>query len=177
LSCEISVKTIRVETRRCYPDDRSRLPDFGYARGGSPEGASRAYWAGDWFAGEGAMKFVHFAVLSCLGLAATHAWAAQPILLQARTAGELAALCAVSPETPGADAKINYCHGFAQGAVDDRLRVDADKRPFCFPSPAPSRTSTMHEFASWVHADASRREMPVLDGLFTFLHERFPCRP
>ena len=124
-----------------------------------------------------AWRAAGIAVLGLVALPISYAWAAQPVILQARTAGDLAALCAANPEAPGADAKINFCHGFAQGAVDDRLRVDADKRPFCFPSPAPSRTATMHEFASWVHSDASRRELPVLDGLFTFLHERFPCKP
>jgi hypothetical protein len=114
-------------------------------------------------------------VLVC-GLISAQAWAAQPLLLQAHTAGELAALCAAEPGTPGADAKINYCHGFAQGAVDDRLRVAVDKKPFCFPSPTPSRTATLHEFVNWVRSDSANRELPVVDGLFKFLGERYPCK-
>jgi hypothetical protein len=102
--------------------------------------------------------------------------AAQPIILQARTAGDLAALCAADPSSAGADAKINFCHGFAQGAVDDRLRVSGDKKLFCFPSPVPSRSATMREFVAWVRATPANREMPVLDGLFKFLQERFPCK-
>ena len=38
-------------------------------------------------------------------------------LLQARTAGELADLCAANPKEPLGDAKINFCHGYAQGAI------------------------------------------------------------
>jgi hypothetical protein len=102
--------------------------------------------------------------------------AAQPIVLQARTAGDLAALCAADPNSAAADAKINFCHGFAQGAVDDRLRIGGDKKNFCFPSPTPSRTATMRDFVSWVRADSSNRELPVLDGLFKFLGERYPCK-
>jgi hypothetical protein len=111
-----------------------------------------------------------------LALLAGSAWAAQPIVLQARTAGDLAALCAADPNSAGADAKINVCHGFAQGAVDDRMRVSVDKKPFCFPNPTPSRTATMREFVTWVRAAPSNREMPVLDGLFKFLGERYPCK-
>ncbi|MGD0433643.1 MAG: Rap1a/Tai family immunity protein [Acetobacteraceae bacterium] len=110
------------------------------------------------------------------GFMSASAWAAQPLTLQARTAGDLAALCAAEPNSPGADAKINFCHGFAQGAVDDRLRISADKKPFCFPNPTPSRTATLHEFVNWVRSEQSNRELPVIDGLFKFLGERYPCK-
>ncbi len=103
-------------------------------------------------------------------------WAAQPIVLQARTAGDLAALCGADPNSAGADAKINFCHGFAQGAVDDRLHVAEGKKPFCFPNPVPSRAVTMREFVGWVRANPSNRDLPVLDGLFRFLGERYPCK-
>ncbi len=71
-------------------------------------------------------------VISC-------AWAAQPITLRVKTAGDLAELCGANPKEPAADAKINYCHGFAQGVVDLELQHAGDKKPFCFPSPSPSR--------------------------------------
>jgi hypothetical protein len=122
------------------------------------------------------MKYVFAAMAGVWALMGSCAWSAQPLTLQARTAGELAALCAANPETPGADAKINYCHGFAQGAIDDRLHVASEHRPFCFPSPTPTRTATMRDFATWVRSDPANRELPVLDGLFKFLGERFPCK-
>jgi len=116
-------------------------------------------------------------VLACgLGLLSGSAGAAEPILLQAHTAGELAALCAAEPGSPGADAKINYCHGFAQGAVDTRLHGAGDRKPFCFPVPAPTRTATMHDFVTWVRATLANRDLPALDGLFKFLGERYPCK-
>jgi hypothetical protein len=116
------------------------------------------------------------ALLSGLLVVSVSVWAAQPIVLQARTAGDLAALCAADPASPGADAKINFCHGFAQGAVDDRLHVAADKKPFCFPNPTPTRTATLHAFVEWVREAPERRDLPVLDGLFRFLGERYPCK-
>jgi hypothetical protein len=109
------------------------------------------------------------------GLLFGSAWAAQTINLQARTAGELAALCGTDPSSAAADAKINFCHGFAQGAIDDRMRAGGTKL-FCFPSPAPQRSATMREFVGWVRSNPENREMPVLDGLFKFLGERYPCK-
>ena len=120
------------------------------------------------------MRFC-FALLG-LTLLAASAWAAQPIVLQARTAGELAALCATDPTSSGADAKINFCHGFAQGAVDDRLRMATGAKPFCFPNPTPTRTATLRDFVTWVRTTPENRDLPVLDGLFKFLGERYPCK-
>jgi Rap1a immunity proteins len=120
------------------------------------------------------------AFLSAMALGLTisaAAWAAQPINLHARTAGDLAALCAADPASAGADAKINFCHGFAQGAIDDRLAVAGDKKPFCWPKPAPTRTQTMSEFVNWARSMPANRDMLALDGLFKFLGERFPCKP
>jgi hypothetical protein len=122
------------------------------------------------------MMRYYVALLCGLVVLSAPSWAAQPIVLQARTAGDLAALCAADPTSAGADAKINFCHGFAQGAVDDRLHMATDKKPFCFPSPTPSRTATLREFVSWVRASSENRDLPVLDGLFKFLGERYLCK-
>jgi|HubBroStandDraft_1064217.scaffolds.fasta_scaffold16088_3 hypothetical protein len=109
------------------------------------------------------------------GFLSVSAWAAEPIDLNVHTAGDLAAYCATDPHGVGADAKINFCHGFAQGAVDVRMHAPPDKRPFCFPSPTPNRAATMREFVGWVRATPSNRDLPVLDGLFKFFEQRFPC--
>ena len=115
-------------------------------------------------------------ILMGLTLLSGPSWSAEPIVLRARTAGDLAALCAADPGTAGADAKINFCHGFAQGAVDDRMSTAADKKPFCFPNPTPSRSSTMKEFVGWVRSSPANKDLPVLDGLFQFLASRFACK-
>lgn len=104
------------------------------------------------------------------------AGAAQPIALRANTAGELAENCGASPGAPGSDAKINFCIGFAQGAVDVEMHYAGDKKPFCIPKPAPSRHATMVEFASWVKAIPDRRTQAAAPALFKFLGERFPCK-
>jgi len=103
-------------------------------------------------------------------------WAAQTIDLHPRTAGELAGLCAADPGSPAADAKINYCHGFAQGVVDDRMSIVEAKKPFCFPSPTPKRAATMREFVAWVRANPSNRDISAREGIVKFFGERFPCK-
>ncbi|HEY2620396.1 MAG TPA: Rap1a/Tai family immunity protein [Acetobacteraceae bacterium] len=109
-------------------------------------------------------------------LLAVPAQAQRAVLLQARTAGDLAELCAASPKDPQGDAKINFCHGFAQGAITVELRHTEGKKPFCFPSPSPTRTATMNEFVAWVRSMPDHKTPPAIDGLFQFLGERYPCK-
>lgn len=101
--------------------------------------------------------------------------AAQPIAFHVRNAGDLADLCGAPPNAPGTDAKLNYCDGFAQGAVDLQLKLAGEKKPFCFP-PGTSRRATMAQFAEWVHALPAHRSLEATDGLFQYLGERFPCK-
>jgi len=120
-------------------------------------------------------KFFVAAILAT-GLFTTATQAAQQLPIRTNTAGELADVCGVAPRTAGADEKINFCHGFAQGAINVELSHAGDKKPFCFPSPAPTREETMGQFVSWVKAMPDRRSMKSTDGLFKFLGERFPCK-
>jgi hypothetical protein len=121
------------------------------------------------------MKILVTIALLATGLIASAAWAAQPISIRANTAGDLAEDCGVNPREPAADAKLNFCVGFAQGAIDVELHYAGDKKPFCIPKPGPTREATMSEFASWVRAIPERRSMAAAPGLFKFLRERFPC--
>jgi Rap1a immunity proteins len=99
-----------------------------------------------------------FVVLTAALLAAPPAMAQRGINIQARTAGELADLCAANPKDAQGDAKINFCLGYGQGALSTELRTPEGKKTFCFPSPAPTRLATMTQFSEWVRAlpDQSR---------------------
>jgi len=110
--------------------------------------------------------------LTALPLAAQAA--PKTISLHARTAGELAELCAANPREPGGEAKINYCHGFAQGALDVDMHYRA--KSICFPSPPPTRTATLRAFEGWVKAKAERGSMAAAAGLVRFMQEQFPCK-
>jgi hypothetical protein len=109
-------------------------------------------------------------------LLAPPAQAQRSLDIRARTAGDLADLCGANPKDPAGDAKINYCHGFAQAAVDVELKHAGGKKPFCFPSPAPTRAATLGEFVNWVRAMPAHRTEGAVDGLFKFLAERYPCK-
>jgi hypothetical protein len=122
------------------------------------------------------MKSLAPAVTLTAVLLALPALAQRGVVLQARTAGDLAELCAANPKDPQGDAKINFCHGFAQGAILVEQRRAEGKKLFCFPSPAPTRTATMNEFVSWVRALPEHRTPPAIEGLFQFLGERYPCK-
>ena len=113
------------------------------------------------------------AFLAALAFAAlaVPAHAQRNIALHAGTAGELAQLCTANPGQPASDAKINYCHGFAQGVVDLTLMHG---KPFCLP-PGTSRKATLAEFARWVGAEPQRRSAKAVTGLTQFLTERYPC--
>ena len=122
------------------------------------------------------MKFLApFAVLTAI-LLAQPVHAQRSLYIQSRTAGDLAELCAANPKDSQGDAKINFCHGFAQGAITVELRHSEGKKPFCFPNPAPSRTTTMNEFVGWVRSMPDHKGIPAADGLLQFLGGRFPCK-
>lgn len=114
-------------------------------------------------------------LIGALLSSATSASAAEPINLNARTARDLAEMCGTAPRQAGADAKINFCHGFAQGTVDMALRQAGSERPFCFPNPTPRRTETLSQFVGWVRANPDRQKLGSSEALLDFMKERFPC--
>jgi hypothetical protein len=122
------------------------------------------------------MKFLAPSVALTAMLIALPVQAQRSLSIQARTAGDLADLCAANPKDAQGDAKINFCHGFAQGAITVELRRSEGKKPFCIPSPAPNRTTTMNEFVGWVRSMPDHKGVPAADGLFQFLGGRFPCK-
>jgi len=56
------------------------------------------------------------------------------------------------------------------------LERAGEKKPFCFPSPAPTREATLHQFVEWVRAQPERANLRPVDGLMQFLGERYPCK-
>ncbi len=113
------------------------------------------------------VAFTTAAVATALLAPAAHAQ--RGTVLHATTAAQLADLCAADPRQELGDAKINYCHGFAQGALDVVLHDAGNKKPFCFPSPMPTRTATLGEFVRWVRADPAHAKESAAGGLYRFL--------
>jgi hypothetical protein len=96
----------------------------------------------------------------------------------ARTTEDLVALCSAEPTDAKGTAALNFCHGFAQGAVSvemERVAASKQRRPFCFPNPTPPRSTTLEEFVKWARANPAHMPDRPVDGLLAFLSERFPC--
>ena len=92
-----------------------------------------------------------------------------------RTAGDLASACSVKPANRTDFARLNFCTGYAQGVLDtDRLNPNPTK--FCFPKAPPKRAETMKEFATWVGADAARKNEMANVAFLKFMGGRFPCK-
>ena len=95
-----------------------------------------------------------------------------------RTVRDLIEICAPAKEDPMMTAAINYCHGFAQGAVivEEAHESQRDARNlFCLPSPRPASGSEVAKFIAWANALPSRLDQPAIDGMFIYLAETYPC--
>ncbi len=96
----------------------------------------------------------------------------------AKTTGDIVELC--DPQSDGAlaNAAVNFCSGFAQGAVSVEMAHDAGSRSmklFCLPDPPPTRNETLAEFVKWARASPDRMNASAVNGLIGFLGERYPC--
>jgi hypothetical protein len=96
-----------------------------------------------------------------------------------RTTRDLLALCSAGANDPLATAAINFCHGFAQGAVAVQLENDAAERMsqhlFCLPSPRPAFQQAVQMFNAWATAHPANLDGPPADGFFQFLRDTYPC--
>lgn len=98
----------------------------------------------------------------------------------ARTTEDLVELCTERPDNPIGTAAVNFCEGFAQGAVFVEMQNQAAFRGpklFCMPNPPPGRNEALSEFVNWARALPDRLAQSSTDGLFRFLSERYPCPP
>jgi hypothetical protein len=96
----------------------------------------------------------------------------------AKTTADIVALCDPQSDSAIANAAVNFCSGFAQGAVSVEEAHDAGSRSmklFCLPDPAPTRNETLSEFVKWARASPDRMNASAVNGLIGFLGERFPC--
>ncbi|MEJ1977156.1 MAG: hypothetical protein WDN49_14610 [Acetobacteraceae bacterium] len=87
-----------------------------------------------------------------------------------KTVRDLIAICTPANDDPRMTGAINYCHGFAEGAVIVELANTSQRgghKLFCLPTPAPSSDSELTSFVTWRtrsrHASTTgdRRHVPV----------------
>jgi hypothetical protein len=97
-----------------------------------------------------------------------------PVAINIRTADDLAAACTFKPASRTDFARLNFCNGFAQGALQTNQQNPSGPK-ICIPSPSPKRSETMKVFASWVRADISRKDDLASVAFLQFMAGRFPC--
>jgi hypothetical protein len=98
----------------------------------------------------------------------------------AGTTGDLVELCTATPDTAIGTAAVNFCVGFAQGAVSvgmQNLATFRGPKLFCMPNPLPTRNEALSEFVKWARASPDSMSASSTDGLARFLSERYPCSP
>lgn len=91
---------------------------------------------------------------------------------------DLIAICSPAKDDPAMTAAINYCHGFAQGAVIVEKAHEAQRggrKLFCLPTPAPASGAELNSFIAWANADPERLDRPAVDGMFIYLAQKYPC--
>jgi hypothetical protein len=94
------------------------------------------------------------------------------------TVRELIAICAPAHDDPLMTAAINYCHGYAQGAVTVELAHAAQRHArklFCLPDPPPPVGAELGSFIAWANQEPSRLDAPAVDGMFLYLSQKYPC--
>ena len=94
------------------------------------------------------------------------------------TVRDLIAICSADKSDPLMTAAVNFCHGFAEGAVIVEEAHEAQKgarKLFCLPAPPPPRGSELTTFIAWANEQPARLDMPAIDGMFIYLAGKYPC--
>ncbi|MGH7153011.1 MAG: Rap1a/Tai family immunity protein [Acetobacteraceae bacterium] len=96
-----------------------------------------------------------------------------------KTTADLIALCTAPASDPLMTAAVNFCQGFAEGAVQVALAYEAvtnkGREPFCLPSPRPTHDEARSQFVAWANAEPNRLNEPAMVGLLQFLVDQYPC--
>ena len=91
---------------------------------------------------------------------------------------DLIAICSPDKDDPLMTAAVNFCHGYAEGAVDVEEAHEAQRggrKLFCLPTPRPPRGSELTSFIAWANERPARLDMPAIDGMFIYLAGKYPC--
>jgi Rap1a immunity proteins len=112
------------------------------------------------------------------GIGAAHA-ALRESDFPPKTVRDLITICAPTQDDPMLTAAINYCHGYAEGAVvveSAHASQHRGRKLFCLPNPPPGSGTELGKFVTWANQEPSRLDEPAVDGMFLYLAEKYPCR-
>jgi hypothetical protein len=83
------------------------------------------------------------------------------------TTADLVNLCSAAPDNAIGTAAVNFCEGFAQGAVLVEMQnMAAFRGPklFCMPNPPPTCNEALSEFVQWARASPDRMAASSTEG-------------
>lgn len=96
-----------------------------------------------------------------------------------KTTRDFIALCSATKDDPLMTAAVNYCQGFAEGAVQVgeayAATVPVTRKPFCLPSPPPSNDQALAAFTQWANDKPTRLDEPAVVGILHFVTDSYPC--
>ena len=95
------------------------------------------------------------------------------------TVGSIVELCTTSEEADAGKYAIGFCYGWIEGLeqfysallVDERFNV----QPIACPASQLSREETRDVFVRWAGTDATKLDMPALEGIVHAMKEAHPC--
>ena len=98
-----------------------------------------------------------------------------------RTVAELAAVCAIGPDSPDHVAASFFCRGFLAGVGQYHGATHPVGRGpapiFCVPEPPPTLGSAVTGFVAWARANPQHGEEAAVDGLMRYAAATWPCPP
>lgn len=110
-------------------------------------------------------------------LAAGSAGAAEERHFRLGTAGDLAALCASTPEEANHAAAIHMCHGFLVGVNQMHTAVARalEGGIYCLPEDLPSRNAVVADFVAWMDGRPDLAGREAVDAALAYAAETYPC--
>ena len=121
-------------------------------------------------------SFVAAATLSLISVVAKADVTADNFVL--RTAGDLCALCSVSPDDPKAIPAIHFCHGYALGLdhYGEATGRIARNRLYCPPADMHlTRDQAIAMFVGWCRENPQHMSETPIDGVLRWEMATWPC--
>ena len=104
------------------------------------------------------------------------AHAVQEQSFEARTTSQLVDLCATPPGDPAYAQAVQFCHGFAAGALSYHRAASRPGSTPNFCGLPTSRQEAVDRFVAWIRANPRVADDNPANALFRFLDANYACR-